>query len=203
MTETYPLMTFPGNCLHYCHLCSVVENVATRPSSSKRSLNCSLHLARCLADICVFVTQKELKKSYRGQLVISTVLGESVSPHSFPVWFVWAGPSSRTGTWPSPDNYNSLIILHWKQVKSFQWGSTTRLLLMLLEKRNFFFSDDELVQNEPEASSGHLCHQEGKLRGWANTGESRTERWTLKVSFEPLILTMLEAWFLEFYAPTD
>lgn len=123
----------------------------------------------------------------------TNVLGKKAFSHCFPVWFVWVDPSSRAGIWPSPNNYNFLVILYWKQLRSPV--SINHRTFVAKEKR-FFVWDNELVQSKPGASSGHLCHQEGKWDWNKHRGKQDWKVAAQTAPCETLSLATPEAWSL-------
>ena len=68
-----------------------------------------------------------------------------VFPHSVPMWFVWAEPSSRAGIMTKPcqsqfSNHSSL-----KATQCFPMSINHRTFVETIGNRNFFFWDDFVV----------------------------------------------------------
>ena len=110
----------------------------------------------------VLLPRMNLKETYGGQFVISTLLGE------FPLILFLCGLVELSliqglGYDQAQSLHNFLIIFQWlKATRLFLVSINHRTFVETIGKRNIFFWDDESVENKPEASSGHVCHQEEK-----------------------------------------
>ena len=91
-----------------------------------------------------FMTQKEPEQNL-WKATHNLYWSCKVFPHSVPMWFVWAEPSSRAGIMTKPcqsqfSNHSSL-----KATQCFPMSINHRTFVETIGNRNFFFWDDFVV----------------------------------------------------------
>ena len=140
------MRTFPGSGLITSTCIQWIWTLSSSFLASRDPLKCNLDsrwLYSWLIHEC-FMTQKEPEQNL-WKATHNLYWSCKVFPHSVPMWFVWAEPSSRAGIMTKPcqsqfSNHSSLKATQW-----FPMSINHRTFVETIGNRNFFFWDDFVV----------------------------------------------------------